>query len=143
MSFIYDLKQGEKIEQKFIELLNDTKKYYFITKLEGNFKYFDILAIKPNGQIDTFEIKYDRQWNRTGNVALEYLANDKSGSIMTSKSKYIVYYLDAFYFTRTNILKNWIIRDEICKYVKGGDGKRQTLILIPLKLFKSLFNKID
>ena len=144
MSFLNDLHECEDLEKQFEEILKDCLDFQFTHRPPGMFPYFDILGYDSKGRVTTFEVKYERRWEETGNICFEYLAGKNNGAIFHSTADYIVYYLknDQFYYCPTKELQSYLLRCD-CKEVKGGDGWTQTLILVPRKNFKEIFTSID
>lgn len=145
MSFKADLNYGESVEQQWIKYLEGSKAYKQIFKVDGNFKHFDIIAVDKKGNIDTFEIKSDRKWMKTGNTVIEIGTKNDDSGVLASKATYLVNYLegDAFYFTTIDELRKFYVKDTECRVVSGGDGWRQSLMIIPVdKLLKAGFKKV-
>lgn len=100
--FAEDLREWQQIEREFAKKLIDRK----LNSLEfAPDKKFTDRDIKIRFNKDwkeierTFEIKYDRQVDKTWNVGIEYSFEWKPSGIYTSKSDYVVYKLwDRFYY---------------------------------------------
>ena len=144
MSFKSDLGYGENIENQWIKYLEGNGMYHKVFKVEGNFEHFDVIAVTKQGEIDTYEIKSDRRWMDTGNTVLEIGTKNDDSGVLASKATYLVNYLegDAFYFTTIDEIRKFYIKDTECRTVKGGDGFRQILLIIPVPKMNKLFTKV-
>ncbi len=145
MSFKSDLNYGEGIEDKWMQYLESSGMFNCIYRTIGNYKHFDIVGVRKDGEIDTFEIKADKKWQTTGNIAIEVGTKTSNSGILASKAAYIVYYLegDSFYFTTIKELRDFYISDNGCREVKGGDNWSQTLLIIPVtKMLDAGFMKV-
>ncbi len=90
------------------------------------------------------EVKADRKWQDTGNVALEILRDGKPTGLSTTSADIIVYVLDgisAFWYVRTEELKTFLKSIRV-KRVKGGDGNRTEVILLTLSQFHAIFKRL-
>jgi len=146
MSFQKNLREGQSIEDEFIDLLKTEFHYSYAFKPEGKCNWFDIIAVTNKGKIETFEVKSDNKWNKTGNVALETFYKGKASCILASLAEYIVYFLegDNFYTIKSKDLRRWIYLNEDNKrIVNGGDGDNSRIVLVPIEEFKLLFSAID
>jgi hypothetical protein len=88
------------------------------------------------------ELKADRMWMNTGNIAIETECRGKESGISTTEAKWFSIALThnntalGFFLFRSDILRKRLekmISQKDIKYVMGGDGKRSKLYLIPLK----------
>lgn len=138
--FNKDLDFGEKIEKELLKLLLD-KGYIEVFKIKGYFKYFDLIAVKENGEITTIEVKADRQYKETGNVAFEVFYKGSLSGVFASTADIVIYYLDQFYYIKTADLKTHLLTSEIIK-VRGGDNNHSELYLITLDDFKQIFTSL-
>lgn len=90
--FQHDLIEGQRYENNFINQY--LKGYTNITK--GNNADYDIKAISPVGEEETFEVKTDFGVHKTGNFYVEYKQGSKDESqcrlsgIAISKAEYYV-----------------------------------------------------
>jgi len=90
------------------------------------------------------EVKTDREWQRIGNVAIEYKYRDKPSGISTTEAQIYVYVLDgvsAFWYVGVDELKTFL-KNTACKRVKGGDDNMSDLILLTLSQFFSIFKRL-
>ena len=90
------------------------------------------------------EVKTDREWQRTGNVAVEFKYRDKPSGISTTEAHIYVYVLDgvsAFWYVGVDELKTFL-KNTVCKRVKGGDNNMSDLILLTLSQFFSIFKRL-
>ena len=123
MTFDADLIYGQLAEQELTTLFcGDASKGYF-----------------PDYDL-TIEVKHDRRWEETGNVAVEVLKKEKGKSvhsgISVSKAKLIVYKLgNKFWVCNREDLITYLRKlkqEHPEKLVWGGDGKRVGLMLVPI-----------
>ena len=127
--FTSDLKLGMSYELEALKLFN----FKSFVQSTGNFKEYDLKLIEEDGTVTLVEVKCDRLAINTGNIAIEYMCNNKPSGISTTKSNYYVYYvigLDIVYKIPTVELLN------ICigfKTINGGDRYRSKMYLIPMK----------
>lgn len=127
--------EGEKIVMKKLE------KYFGhrVFKMNGHFKWFDLVGIGANGTVMTIEVKTDRKFQETGNVAVEVRYKGME-TLRESKAESIIYLLgkECWVINRERLLK------EIDNYitVSGGDNKDSELVLIPLYNFTQMFHKL-
>lgn len=90
------------------------------------------------------EVKSDRKWQETGNVAIEIRRDGKPTGISTTGADIIVYVLDgvsAFWYVRTEELKTFLKSIET-KRVMGGDGNRTEMVLLTLSQFFAVFKRL-
>ena len=139
--FEQDLQHGKKAEIEFAQILINQGKKVLMT--EGLNKDFDIATYEEMTLIDTFEVKEDLMYNKTGNIVIEYLSNGNPSGISTTKAKYWVQGVgNKWYVIDTNELKNYIkiIWADVNKKV-GGDNA--TFVIIEpkylLNISKMLF----
>jgi hypothetical protein len=105
---------------------------------ENHDKNYD-LSFSMNNENYTVEIKHDHMYRDTGNVAIELISRGKLSGISSSKATMWCYILGTeIYFCNTEKLRTFINRKNL-KVVTGGDNKTSTLVLVPLKDFKSVF----
>jgi len=90
------------------------------------------------------EVKTDKEWQRTGNVAIEYRFKGEPSGISTTESTIYVYVLDginSFWYCNTKQLRTFL-KNTVCKRVKGGDNNMSDLILLTLSQFFSIFKRL-
>jgi hypothetical protein len=100
-------------------------------------KDYDIKFINPkDNQTYTIEIKHDYLYNKTGNIAIEYVSRYKQSGISTSKADIWCYILgnEAYMITKNKLVN--FIKNNSFKKVSGGDNQTSELYLIPVKKFK-------
>lgn len=90
------------------------------------------------------EVKTDRKWRDTGNVAIEIRRDGIPTGISTTSADIIVYILDgisAFWYTKTEDLKLFMKSVET-KRALGGDGNRTEVVLLTLSQFHQIFRRL-
>lgn len=138
--FREDLIDGIGVEVSFVEEMK--KRYRNVYRMEGNFPWYDIVLVKDDGDISTIEIKHDRKWKETGNVAIEMEYRGNGGGILHSKADYVVYFLDGeWWVCGRDKLIIWILDADV-SMVYGGDGGNSYLALVPVDSFKKLFTRL-
>ena len=136
MSFTQDLKAGVEVEEELVEFLKG-----FGLKAGRNQSSSVIesaLYDVYDSDYRTYEVKYDRRAQETGNVFLEHK------SLTRSHANYVVYKLDGdkkFYILDLHSVKNIIDDDQY--EVKDGGSPAYPGTLLPLKEFKRLFRVFD
>ena len=103
----------------------------------GEMKEKELADILLNQKI---EVKTDRKWNETGNIAVEFMSRGKKSGISITEAKYWAFILD-----NDNKIEGIIIlpidrlkqlsREYYSqgKITKGGDDNTSDMVLIPLK----------
>ena len=132
MKFQSDLKFGQIYEKEFIKIMG-----FQTYKHETNkaIKEYDII-VKHNTNETKYEIKADRLSYKTGNVCIEIANSGRPSGITSTKSDYWGYFVikpDGYdlYIIPTEELKE-MINPKKYKVLRGGDGKKSELILIPI-----------
>jgi len=90
------------------------------------------------------EVKTDRKWQETGNIAIEIRRDGKPTGLSTTDSDIYVYVLDgvsAFWYVRTQELKTFLKSIET-RRVMGGDGNRTEMVLVTLSQFHAIFKRL-
>jgi len=90
------------------------------------------------------EVKTDRMWQSTGNIAIEIMRDGQPTGLSTTHADIIVYVLDgisAFWYVRTSELKSFLKSIKINR-VRGGDGNRTEMVLITLSQFFGIFKRL-
>jgi len=139
-----DLSFGEDSEYRFIEAIKH--KFHAMYKIGGNFKPYDVVGIKHDGKLVTFEVKHERLYNDTGNVAIEIACNGKPSGLASTKSTYWVVELDdGFWYCDTDKLYNtvFLMGDYDFQVKSGGDGNSAKMALMRGSDFKEFFTKIS
>ena len=104
-------------------------KRFDISLKEGEIKEQELANILTNKKI---EVKFDKLFHRTGNLAIEFQSRGKESGICTTEADYWAFVLD-----KTGIIM--IIDREILqeklkvipnKKVKGGDDNTSDIVLI-------------
>jgi len=134
--FLNDLSFGKKYESILASYLQPF--YININKIEGKFKDYDIIC---DNKIK-YEVKSDRLSIKTGNLAIEFMCNNKESGITSTQSDYYAYFIikspDDYdlYIIPTNDIKDKIKEKQYKKIVKGGDAWRSQMYLFDLSIFK-------
>ena len=140
MTFKTDLIIGKLAEDLVQEKL---EKYWGIKfrQTEGNFKGYDLYS--PNDI--SVEVKMDRGFRTTNNVAIEYRYKGHKSGIKTTLATHWVYLLGLdLWLARTSEIISWLYNNhKDCKKVKGGDNRESDLILLTFGQFKQIFTRID
>ena len=134
-AFRYDLKRGERIENKILQMVR--KKYPEAYKVNGYCKEGDIYIPPPEDK--WIEVKYDPMSNETGNIVVEIEFNGKPSALSTTKSYRWVFYTDReLIVTTPEILKKVIKGNELTprKFVGNGDRHPKLAYLIKKYLIK-------
>lgn len=130
MGFKEDLKEGQKIEDEFINLLS--LKDSIIIKAP-NKQFYDYDFIIDNIK---YECKFDKLASKTGNICIEFECNNKPSGISTTKSKYyLIKTFDNLYKIKVKKIKK-LIDENNFKVVNGGDGYRAKMYLINISYFE-------
>lgn len=136
-----DLADGGKFEEFVLEIVK--KEHPTAERKPGYFPDYDIFV--PDSS-DTWECKFDRMSMRTGNIAVEFEYNKKPSGIAKSLAKYWV----IGYWSKSE--ENWntafIIKEDLLKAcdgkktVKGGDGWKSKMYLLPVEELEQIENII-
>ena len=113
---------------------------FFIPVSEQNRRHYDFTLVAQNIPI-LFEVKFDKENEQTGNVAVEEMCSDKPSGVTASWSDYVVYKLvkaevPEFYLIPTGRLRMALIGLD-GRRTKGGDGNRADLKLFKADVFKA------
>jgi len=134
MTFKSDLEFGKASE----DVLERRLRHYGYDTFRSTTKSADI-----SYQVKV-EVKSDRVWRTTGNVAVEYASSGVPSGISTTDADIYVYVLDgidAFWYCGVGELKEYL-KNIKTKKVKGGDGERTSLILLTLSQFHAIFKRV-
>lgn len=138
-NFKTDLAAGHEIEKKFVEILQKRNPLSHIHIVEWYHPGWDVEMKWPDGIPVTFEIKYDRMVEKTGNIALEVSFNGNPSGVHNSKAHYIIYYAkDAFRYAVPNEV--W---DKVIEYerIYWWDNNASELVLIRRNDFITIFKR--
>lgn len=142
MSFVSDLALGQRAEREFAKVLLDTENVISLEFSTGKFKYRDIKINTPEWE-KTYEIKFDRQAEQTGNYAIEYLYKWNPSWIFESKADYIVYNIKG----ERRIAKRWALilglMDIEKRTTKWWDSWASSLWVLKCETLPTLFNKVE
>jgi hypothetical protein len=136
-NFLNDLSFGKKYENLLATYLQPF--YTNINKIEGKFKDYDMIC---DNKIK-YEVKSDRLSIKTGNLAIEFMCNNKESGITSTKADFYAYFiiknLDEYdlYIIPTEDIKTKIKNKDYKRTVKGGDGWRSQMYLFDLKVFEN------
>jgi len=135
-----DLAEWEKIEREFGELLLQRNPWTAVEYSTWAFSDYDLILIKQDRTKYSFEVKYDRMSDITGNIAVEISCNGHPSGITISKADWFAYYFGNNYW----LIKWEELRAKIreAKTIMGWDWYRAELVLIPKKTFISRCIKI-
>ena len=111
-------------------------------RMEGCFSWYDYMLIcRSTGEYLPVELKTDRMASNTGNFCIEFERVSVKGEtvqtgINVTKSKFYVYNV----ITDSGYTQYWIsvrklkklLSEEPYRIVKGGDGYRTSMYLIPI-----------
>ncbi len=137
MKFQSDLKFGQIYEKELIKIMGFQTYKHETSKA---IKEYDTI-VKYNAQTSIefetkYEIKADRLSYKTRNDCIEITNCGRPSGITSTKSDYWGYFVikpDGYdlYLIPTEELKE-MINPKIYKVIRGGDGKKSELILIPI-----------
>jgi len=132
MKFNSDLKFGQTYEKEFIKIMGFKSYEHETTKA---IKEYDII-VNHNGSETKYEIKADRLSYKTGNLCIEIANSGRPSGITSTKSDYWGYFViksDGYdlYVIPTEELKEMAFSKQY-KSIRGGDGKKSDLVLIPI-----------
>lgn len=136
--FQIDLKEGEHIENLFAKVLFDRGNK--VVKAYGYHKEWDLAIVRDNKIAGTYEVKYDREAERTGNIAIEvYFKGQKSG-LLATEADYMVFYLKGRFYIidRLNLLEYLRANNKHLKKAKAGDNGDAIVVLLPYKYLDGL-----
>ncbi len=132
MSFHDDLQDGENAEKSFINYLKSQGKHAWgnTTTTLAEKRLYDIC----DSDSITYEVKYDRKWESTGNVYFE------PESLERSTAQNLVYILknDPNFYIIDRLTLLCYMDLEPFKEIRGGDYKQRG-ILVPIDKFKQFF----
>jgi len=132
--FREDYKNGVIAENIFADLLIKGGKK--VLKTYGMNKDFDVATYEDDRILDTYEIKYDFLYSKTGNLAIEYLFKGSRSGILATKAKYWVEMvktptMSKFYVLENKGFREWLkINKSYLQTTRGGDNLESSLILL-------------
>lgn len=142
--FIKDLVESEIGVNKLVELLQRKG----ATEVElSNAKEYDVAYTSSLNQKITLEVKEDFLYQKTGNVAIEYMQWDKPTGISSSTADYYVYKLsnDFFSIKRESLqakIESSVAANQTRKVVTYDKKKKIDLYLVPVAVFTSWCKQI-
>jgi hypothetical protein len=134
MGFINDLTFGNQWERNLLNYVEHDSVQYSPKGCKG----WDV-ELMHEGCAVRYEVKADRLAHRTGNLAIEFACHRKPSGITTSEADYYAYFIirdgeePVLYLIPTADLR-LLMEDpkEDWRTVRGGDGWRAEMLLIPL-----------
>lgn len=132
MGFKTDLAFGQVWERKLLEYIEHDSVEYAPPRCKG----WD-LELTYQGEKVKFEVKSDRRAYLTGNVAIEITCNNQPSGINVTEANFYAYFIvppadsPTLYVIPTDSLKELVI-DKKNRRVRGGDGWRSEMVLIPM-----------
>jgi hypothetical protein len=136
--FTEDLAAGEGVE---LEVVARLEKYWgprgYLPILKEGEKGHDIRLVHPSERPILIEVKYDRESQRTGNIAIEFQCSGKWSGIATTKADawaFKYWDRDAWHYRvvlTEKLTEAW--RSKRFRAVYGGDECRARLILVPVR----------
>ncbi len=130
-----DLEDWDRIEKLFMNMLYERNPWCSVEQTQWFFKDYDLKLTKTNGDIITFEVKYDRMCDTTGNVAIERTYDGRKSWIYRSTADYIIYYLCGEF--RSIKRRTLIWKLAWYRIINWGDELKSELMLVKLKDFTS------
>lgn len=135
-----DLKEWQDVENLFAELLLERNPGSVIEQPLGCFKDYDLKLTKDNNEVISFEVKYDRKCDVTGNVAIEKLYDWRESGIFRSTADFIIYFLGGDF----RCIKREELKTKVLWYkeVTWWDWLKSELYLVPKQDFISRCIKV-
>jgi hypothetical protein len=140
MGFGTDLAFGKQYEKLLLDYIEHDSVEFSPACCKG----WD-LELTYEGMKVKYEVKSDRMACRTGNVAIEIACNSKPSGISSTEANFYAYFIvyptmsPTLYLIPTDALKELII-DNKYRRVKGGDGWRSEMVLVPIAdLYEFIF----
>lgn len=139
-NFKEDLKDSQKSVNQVIEFLKEQECIDILTNDDGQ---YDISYTTRNGNKRTAEVKHDLMWDKTGNVAIEYMSRGKASGIASSKADCWYYVLNQIYHCNTGDLRAYLLKHwDRVRRVKGGDANTSELLLLKIDDFLDVFKSV-
>lgn len=137
MGFINDLTFGNQWERNLLNYIEHDTVVFSPKGCKG----WDV-ELEYQGNKVRYEVKADRMAHRTGNLAIEFACNNVPSGITTTEADFYAYFIirdglePHLYLIPTADLKAMMEEPkEEWRTVKGGDGWRAEMMLIPLVCF--------
>jgi hypothetical protein len=133
MGFGTDLALGKEWEHRLLDYIQ----YDTVCFAPPRCKEWD-LETTHEGTTVKWEVKCDRMAYRTGNIAIEFCCNHIPSGITSTHADYYAYFVlhpsddPTLYLIPTENLKRMIEHPNY-RRIRGGDGFRSEMILIPLE----------
>jgi hypothetical protein len=141
-NFQADLLVSEIAVQKVIALLEKKGATDIETNDDGRYD----VRFTMEGQTYTAEVKEDRMYHTTQNLALEYESRNKKSGVASSVADFWCYVLDkgcgydGIYFVRLNKLRRHLQTHQYPQSLGGDDGTSK-LYLVPITRFIRVFER--
>jgi hypothetical protein len=135
MGFGSDLAFGKQYEKLLLDYIEHDTVEFAPKCCKG----WDV-ALTYEGYTVKYEVKSDRMACTTGNVAIEIACNGKPSGVSSTEANFYAYFIvyptmsPTLYLIPTDALKELII-DKKYRRVKGGDGWRSEMVLVPIADF--------
>ena len=130
-TFQRDLKRGQKVERKVLEMVRLQYPEAYIVK--GYCKEGDIYIPPP---VDSWvEVKYDPMSCQTGNLVIEIEFNGKPSALSTTKSyRWVFYTGEEYIITSPERIREVVKNMRPAKFTGKGDTKSKLAYLVKKKL---------
>ena len=130
MSFSNDMRIGEEYEHKLMDYL--LRRGFKVMQTHGVNKEFDVCTYDNNTIFHTYEVKFDRLHEKTGNLAIEYWDRGKWSGIKATKAEYWVHCTEKMMYILTlSEFKEWLnLNRKYLNIKNGGDNNEAKMILI-------------
>ena len=132
MVFCADLALGKAYESLLLEYIEHDSVIFSPPRCKG----WDLIMTYGDNSVK-WEVKADRLAFKTGNVAIEIACNGVPSGITSTEADFYAYFIvqpfndPTLYIIPTDKLKDLTANPEY-RRVKGGDGWRSAMVLIPL-----------
>lgn len=144
-TFKYDLEEGKSAEWWFCKCLkaeyNITETAFNESDVVSELRKWDIKGIDKEGKVATFEIKYDRKSETTGNFAIEYYGRTAPSGLSATTAKYwVILSADSFFIFDTLELISFIKNNSFSQ-IQINNGTAWCY-LIPIEKAKQIVKAI-
>jgi hypothetical protein len=136
MNFEQDLRFGQQWEQRLVADLKLPP--YTSVEFAPMKRFYDWDVKITSDTTTTYEVKADRRAASTGNLCIEYRCSGRPSGISKTKADVYAYYIIGgetdLYLIPTPVIRDYISSNS-CRSVRGGDGGRAEMYIIPLYKF--------